>query len=170
MDIILYHSNAEKNKVDKLNNLTGAVFISGNFKESQSIMQPIIDLVYNSLPTFNYLYIPALSRFYFINNITTLNNGMYRLECNEDVLMTYRTEIKQQTAYISRIEYNNDNHRNGYESPYLVDKELLSRNFETYQYYEITGGENIIDSTSVHNNCFLLNYVKSTPYGIEPLA
>ena len=57
----------------------------------------------------NYLYVPALNRYYYINNYTLSNQCVY-LHCSVDVLMSYKTDILNTTCLISRAENDyNDN-------------------------------------------------------------
>ena len=53
----------------------------------------------------NYLWIQELDRFYYIRNIT-MENGYTIIDCEEDVLMTFRTGIAKKGAMISRSETN----------------------------------------------------------------
>lgn len=43
--------------------------------------------------------------YYYVEKITLLHTNFYQFELSLDVLMTYRTEILEQTALIKRQEY-----------------------------------------------------------------
>jgi len=51
---------------------------------------------------YNYCSIDDLNRKYFINNVVAVNNGFYRLECECDVLETYKNAILGSTARFLR--------------------------------------------------------------------
>lgn len=53
--------------------------------------------------TFNYAYIPAFHRYYWINDISW-NDGRWWLAMSCDVLATYKTEIGASTQYVTRSE------------------------------------------------------------------
>ena len=51
----------------------------------------------------NYLYIDELERYYYIRN-WTMENGYIRLECEVDVLMSFKNDIKKQNTIVARNE------------------------------------------------------------------
>lgn len=57
----------------------------------------------------NYLYIDKLERYYYINNIS-FAESMIEIDCTVDVLMSYKSEIRNITCTVTR----NENLKNGY--------------------------------------------------------
>lgn len=57
----------------------------------------------------NYLYIDKLERYYYINNIS-FAESMIVIDCTIDVLMTYKSQIRNITCTVTR----NENLKNGY--------------------------------------------------------
>lgn len=57
----------------------------------------------------NYLYIDKLDRYYYINNIS-FAESMIVIDCTVDVLMSYKSEIRNITCTVTR----NENLKNGY--------------------------------------------------------
>lgn len=57
----------------------------------------------------NYLYIDKLDRYYYINNIS-FAESMIEIDCTVDVLMTYKSVIRNITCTVTR----NENLKNGY--------------------------------------------------------
>lgn len=51
----------------------------------------------------NYLYIEELERYYYIND-WIMENGFIRLECEVDVLMSFKDEIKNRNVIVNRQE------------------------------------------------------------------
>ena len=53
----------------------------------------------------NYVYIPDFNRYYFINDITSVRQNLWRLTLHVDVLMSYKKEIGNTKAFVSRNEF-----------------------------------------------------------------
>lgn len=67
------------------------------------------NFINNHVLSVNYVHIPDFNRYYFINDITSVRQNLWRLSLHVDVLMSYAKEIKNTNAFISRNEnlYNN---------------------------------------------------------------
>ena len=104
MTITTYINNSENNRLTKI--LTQIKQYSGcSAITPMSIINPVIDIIdTNFNVNCNYIYITDLNRYYFVNNITALNNGRWQLDCHIDVLMSYADNIKQQQATFRRQE------------------------------------------------------------------
>lgn len=127
MQIILYNNSAEKNRVDKTTYLSNALTLNGNLRSNDSgnILSPTIYLEMNndSVPTYNYCYIPSFNRYYFITSIAPARNDYWEVNMKEDVLMSFKSEIKNQTALVAR----NENEYNEYlEDSLIVFDKLLT--------------------------------------------
>lgn len=123
MTINLYKTNSEVNKVIKV--LTDELSLTGELRESSSVITPIIKIEDDDLTDYNYAYIPEFGRYYFITNITSVRNDLWEVAMRVDVLMTYATEIKANTAVIAR----NSNLWN----LYYQDEQFKILNYETIQ-------------------------------------
>lgn len=79
-------------------------------KEDTSIVKPTI-LIGNveNLSACNYMYIPALGRYYYIDNIVSVNNGLWAVSGHVDVLETYKDKILSNSAIIEGTERKNVN-------------------------------------------------------------
>lgn len=115
-DINLYQSSAEVNRVDKTNFLTGVGTLSGVLREECSIIAPSITFKQTTVPTFNYVYIAAFGRYYYVTGITSVSKDVWRMSLSCDVLMTWKDDIRALTAIIARQE-------NSF-NPLLLDSEL----------------------------------------------
>lgn len=116
MQINLMKSTAEPTYLDKGADdyLESVGIVEGTLREETNLITPSILLQWDYATTpFNYIYIPAFSRFYFVTNITSANNQLWRVDLKVDVLETYKTQIKNLNAIIDRNEYDFD--------PYLND-------------------------------------------------
>lgn len=125
MTILLYNSTAELNVLNKSGNLTLVTTLTGTLREGCNVRDPQILVELNSIPNFNYAYIPELSRYYFVRDIDNVNNKLWILKLHVDVLMTYRTNILQLKAEVARNEFDYDllleDSERVYESLYDVD-------------------------------------------------
>lgn len=81
----------------------------------------------------NYVYVSDLERYYYIRN-WTMENGYVTLECEVDVLMSFKNAIKQQNVIVSRQEknynlYQNDPKQHFYNTNATVIKEFPTKPF-----------------------------------------
>lgn len=109
MIIQTYNITDDKRKVDKT--LGTATEMTGTLNSSLYSGKLDLYISSDSYPAVNYLYIPELNKYYFVDNIRADGRG-YKLECSVDVLQTYREQIKQLQAtvtYCKGNEYNSSN-------------------------------------------------------------
>lgn len=78
----------------------GGLTVQAVLKDNTSIIRPELEVVEN-VTTYNYAYIPAFSRYYFVQDVIW-EKGIWRIVLSEDVLATYKTVIGDTTAYILR--------------------------------------------------------------------
>lgn len=130
-DIVLMRNKSEEIKVDKTTETISTV--TGVLKESTSIIDPVIKIEcdLSTVTTCNYLSIPTFGRFYFVNNITSINNGIVEFSCHCDVLSSFASAIKANTAIIRRQEnkwnlYLNDGSFRIYQNPVIITKNFPS--------------------------------------------
>ena len=103
MTIKFYKFTNEKIAVNKT--LTSELSLSGTLREECSIMNPVILVeADDDIVTYNYCEISAFNRYYYITDITSVRNGLWRISLHVDVLYTYRSEIKAQPAIVGRNE------------------------------------------------------------------
>lgn len=101
----LYQMNCEKNTVDKTPYLVFVETLSGTLRESCSIVSPIITFESSVVPSFNYVYLPSFNRYYFVNEITNIKNGLWQVSLRCDVLTSFKDIIRSQTCIVARNEY-----------------------------------------------------------------
>lgn len=100
MDITLYKNNSPNNFITKV--IANSASFTGTLRQNSSVIDPVIIIEAQNLSTYNYMYIPEFSRFYFINNIESIRNNLWRLTCHVDVLMTYRSQILDHQAIVCK--------------------------------------------------------------------
>ena len=120
MTLTLYKNNSEQNAVTK--SLTQVQTMTGTLRNGTSIIDPVI-LVSDvtDISGVNYCKIDEFNRYYFINNIKSVNNNLWELSCHVDVLQSFATEIRAQSGIVERQE--------NYFNLYLND----GNTFQVYQ-------------------------------------
>lgn len=113
VQVIIYNSVAEENRVDKTAYLTQIASMNCNLLDTTSIIAPVLTVELSHFPTCNYAYIPTFNRFYFVRGITSVRTGLWEVILSVDALMTYKDGILSTTAFVDRNEYES--------SPYVVD-------------------------------------------------
>lgn len=116
LDMILYHNNAEQNRLDKTNFLESVSTLNGYLRDKTSITNPSIIIEMSEFPTFNYVYLPKFNRYYYVTNILSIATNLWQIDMHVDVLMSYKDKILLQSAIIERNEYE--------WNPYLIDNSL----------------------------------------------
>lgn len=100
MEIKLYNTTSEKNRLDK--SLTTVATLTGVLKSDSSIINPVIMIERSSPTGFNYVKITDFNRYYFVNDIVVNRNKLMTISLNIDVLMSYKDEIKAQHIIIDK--------------------------------------------------------------------
>lgn len=103
MNIQIQQTTSEKNRIGK--SISTLYTASGALREGTSILNPVIRISGANIPTLknaNYMYIPEFSRYYFITDIKSVRNGLVEISGHVDVLQTYASQIKNNTAIIKR--------------------------------------------------------------------
>ena len=72
---------------------------SANITSPQIMLEELLGIDFND---FNYAHIPDLNRYYFINQITSINNTVWQFDFNCDVLETYKNDILNSLARFRR--------------------------------------------------------------------
>ena len=104
--ISLYVNNSESNKLDK--DISLITTLTGKLINETSIIEPsiLIDINLISLVRCNYFYISEFDRYYFINDIISINNNIVQITGHVDVLTSFKSEIRLNSAIIQKSENN----------------------------------------------------------------
>ena len=120
----LYVSSSPVEKIGK--SLTAGDSFSCVLKEDTSLLRPVLEVVTSSnLSGYNYLYISEFNRYYFIDDIVSLNDGRWEISAHVDVLETYKTAILSNSAVIRR--------QASLYNLYLDDPDFHSLNYDRIQ-------------------------------------
>lgn len=101
--IKLYQTTSDKRTVNKA--ISSVMNDTAEIWGDCDLLSP--SLVLNVAPgiNFNYLQIldaPFNGRYYFVDDITIMQNDIMRVSCNIDVLMSHKLGIKKETAILAR--------------------------------------------------------------------
>lgn len=133
----LYQCTADKTVVDKTAYLTQQFELDILLKDNTSVTDPTFYFSYTNVLSMqkyqitNYAYVPGMARYYYVKNFRIVKSGVVELDCHVDVLMTYRTAIRQQRAIVYRQQnrsnlYLNDGVFKVYQNPIVLTREFPS--------------------------------------------
>ena len=100
MNITFYKNSSEKEKIGK--SLSSGLTLSGNLRDECSITSPSILVEATSLVDYNYCYIPEFKRYYFISDITSVRNNLWRVSLKCDVLESFKSDILNSSCIVNK--------------------------------------------------------------------
>ncbi len=89
MNVVFYNNLSNDNVVNK--RLEEINALSFTFKENSNIINP--SLILKNYEGGNYCHIDELERYYYVKDIDLLGNGLFKINCEIDVLMSYKDDI-----------------------------------------------------------------------------
>jgi hypothetical protein len=134
MDLKLYYNSSDNRCIKK--KISNEFVISGVLRESTSIVNPEIVLASSTPLRYNYCYIPLLQRYYYINNIISVKNGVWKLIMEVDPLMSFKNDILALKVVVSK----QSSPVNGDE--YIDDGSLVTDNLMFKTVYNFANGFN----------------------------
>lgn len=155
MKIILYRTSDPNNKLNKT--LNNDLTLEGYLISECSILRPVIEIEMTDVFNYNYAYIEEFERYYFITDVVSVSNKIWKVSFHVDVLMTYNNDIGVLRAPILRTvkDYNlliDDNKLKTYADDrvqcYNFPKPLTIKDHEGYvtnefkYYLALIGGGN----------------------------
>lgn len=137
--------------------------VKGTMRSPSSILDPVITFLCDNNNAWrsrlNYAHIPAFNRYYYITNIVSVDgvidtksssfpepHSMWELHMHVDVLMSFKDEIREQSAVIARQEniYNlmlDDGFFMCYQNPKLQTKLFSVKDpFEVQEFVIVVAG------------------------------
>ena len=138
ISLVVYLQNSEND--DLIKSLTTIDLINGKFNHAIGLKNINIDVVNYSL-NYNYVFIPKFNRYYYIDSIEIISADISRLHLKEDVLMSWKTLIKLQKAFISRYE-------NSDSLSIIDEREPFSDiQYVSYDTFNITSQDNKVNAS-----------------------
>lgn len=105
--VTLYRNNSDPTVLNK--DLKFIRIFRGVFREPFDVLAPVILLEYSAPIDFNYVEIPILKRFYFVNGYRNVSSNLWAVELSVDVLESYKNTVLGLTAIIERNEHTFNN-------------------------------------------------------------
>lgn len=105
MEIQFLHFSGARNEIRKT--YTTVATFNGNFRNDVDIKNPIFTVNTtntNIFNTVNSFYIPAFSRYYFLESFNILRTGMVEIRTHVDVLSSFKDSILQNSCIVKRGE------------------------------------------------------------------
>lgn len=147
MQVKLYKTKSPRNKINKSLSKNPKVFTGMKFLNdgdldvtNPTIIVNMDDDVASNIG-YNYMYIPRLSRYYWIEKITT-EGAFMKITGKSDPLMSFRSDILRKSQIVGRISDKNK------ANLYLQDSELPLET--TSDYYSIPFGEKVEDPNCIN--------------------
>lgn len=147
-NIILYSNASPVNAVDK--DIAVVSTVTGVLRTGASVTDPSITLDINVpanvVSRANYAYISEFSRYYYITGIVSGANGLWDINMHVDVLMTYKDQIREQSAIVARQRqiynmYLDDGWFMAYQNPMIQTKYFSEPSpFEHEEYVLVIAG------------------------------
>ena len=117
-NITLYTTSSAPEEINKA--LANNTTLSGHFREEVSVLRPVV-LVEHEIPVaFNYAYIQAYDRYYYIDDIVSVRTNLWELHLRVDVLMSHKNGILNSSGVISSSE-------GDFEDMYLSGSQWVSK-------------------------------------------
>lgn len=116
-----------------------------NIKAPSSIINPVLEIGTVSPIAYNYCYIPAFNRYYFIDDIV-FNRGIWVLSCSVDVLASFKSEIGSSSGYVLRSASNSDGNIIDmmYPATSEVDYQIVNPALDPFSWTGFAGGVYVI--------------------------
>ena len=121
MNVTFYNNLSNDNVVNK--RLEEINTLSFTFKENSNIINP--SLILKNYEGGNYCYIEELKRYYYVKDIDLLGNGLFKINCEIDVLMSYKEDIINGDFYSKDGVLVITNNEIDFNSVYDITKFLL---------------------------------------------
>ena len=103
MNVEIYKNLSENSVIGKTKTLVYQT--QCEIKGESSIINPVLILQYNEqLFTSNYVYIPAWSRYYFIDDVRVLTGGRVEVSLSVDVLESFKDSILELSVILGDTE------------------------------------------------------------------
>lgn len=128
-NIVLYQNMSERNKLNK--NILYPNTLTGNLRNATSIINPVIivNMPISTVGSYNYMYIESFNRYYYINDVISIKDDISEIHAHVDVLMSFKTEILNNSAIIERSEKNWNLYLNDGSIKIYADSIVLTKAF-----------------------------------------
>lgn len=141
--IKLYKSNSPAHQIKKT--LTGVASLTGTFRDSVNVLNPIVRIEHESPVDFDYVYISDFGRCYFVDDITVVRKGVLDVKLRVDVLNSFASGILANKAIVDKSSnkynlYLNDDSLKMYQRPLIQQIEFPNALFTQTEWVLIVAG------------------------------
>lgn len=124
MKLKFYHNSSDPIVVSKSISQIGSD-VNGTLRSPCSVREPVIvvkKFTGFNVANCNYMYCDEFERYYYITDIVAMNNDLYEIHARVDVLKTFASGIRSNSAIVSRQQkkyslYLPDNFYKSYANP-----------------------------------------------------
>lgn len=124
MQIKFYYNSSEKNKIGK--SLSKELTMNGNLRNECSVINPTILVNASSLIGYNYCYIKEFQRYYFITDVVSVRNNLWRVSLAVDPLETFKNSILNLNCIISKQESDTKSNKMLNDGTYLTTEDSFT--------------------------------------------
>lgn len=164
---VRFYIFSKKNNSTKTPDGSGTSF-DCNIRNVSNILNPSIELKHSNPTNFNYCFINAFHRYYFISN-WTWNNGLWIASCTVDVLGTYKTNIGSQTKHVVRSASRKNSDLIDNMFPMLAESTSEEQSFYPYSSTSMTMDNGYIVIGVVGSNTTGQTMYQMTPSSFQTL-
>ena len=124
-----------------------------NIKAPSSIINPVLEVGTVNVINFNYCYIPAFNRYYFIDDIV-FDRGIWNVSCTVDVLASFKSAIGSSSQYILRSASNSDGTIIDmmYPATSEIDYQIINPTLDPFTWSGFSGGVYVIGIKGSNNS------------------
>lgn len=119
MNINFYFNTSAKNAIGK--SLTNELALTGTLRDECSIVNPEFMVEAEDLSSYNYCYIPKFNRYYFVNNIISVRNNLWRVILHVDVLDSFKSDILNKSVILDKQQNINKSNLDFDDGSFVVE-------------------------------------------------
>lgn len=134
MQVVFSYNKSDERQIFK--DLVTGETMEGALRDASSIISPTIAFKSSSVMKYNFCYIPAWKRYYFVRDVVSYRNDIYVVSCECDVLMSFKNDIANFEVVVDKQTMGS----NGDE--YIDDGSLVCDNYMFNRVYNFARGFN----------------------------
>lgn len=99
MQCTLMTNTSERNELNK--SIRDFASFECRLIDNTSVVNPSLLIEFSgNISVFNYAHIPSFNRYYYITDIVSVTNNLWRVNCHTDVLMSFKSQILGSMAIV----------------------------------------------------------------------
>lgn len=101
MNLKFYQFSKKRNSTKQISTETAKDIPNVYLKKPTSVINPTF-LLSTDVTAYNYVYVVEWQRYFFVNEITSVNDDIWEVSCVIDSLATWKTDILSYNAFVER--------------------------------------------------------------------